>query len=177
MEMGTMDGRAQEVEMRKPGYLVMTSRKIVFMEERGVFNKSYHLDCGMPLEAVEGISMGGKFMKYVSISGATGENKFHLQGIDDKTFNNFLGSVQTQIQVRKKEIESQRTKEDVQAMVDFSILRDYMEKGGISVQAVKCPQCKAPLTMPENGSFVKCSYCGANVYASDIMNRVKQLIG
>jgi ribosomal protein S27AE len=116
-------------------------------------------------------------MKYVSIGGATGENKFHLDGIDDKTFASFRDAILAQIQSRKQEIEKERTRSDVQAMLDFSILKDYMTKGGISVQSIKCPQCKAPLTMPENGSFVKCGYCGSTVYASDIMDRVKQLIG
>jgi len=169
--------KGEMVEVRKPGYLVMTSRKVVFMEERGLFTKSYHLDCGVQLEAIEGISMGGRWMKYVSVGGATGENKFHLDGIDDKTFASFRDAILTQIQSRKQEIEKERTRADVQAILDFSILRDYMMKGGISVQSIKCPQCKAPLTMPENGSLVKCSYCGSTVYASDIMDRVKQLIG
>jgi hypothetical protein len=169
--------KGEMVEMRKPGYLVMTSKKIVFMEERGVFNKSYYLDCAIELESVGGIAMGGMWMKYVSIGGTTGENKYHLEGVDEKTFAAFRDAIMTQIQTRKQDIEKERTRNDVQAMLDFSILRDYMTKGGISVQSVKCPQCKAPLTMPENGSFVKCTYCGSTVYASDIMDRVKQLIG
>ena len=165
------------VEMDKPGFLVMTSKKIVFMEERGVFSKSYYLDCAVQLESIGGIAMGGMWMKYVSIGGATGENKYHLEGINDKTFGGFRDTVLAQIQTRKQEMENERTREDVAVMLDFSILRDYMTKGGISVQSIKCPQCKAPLTMPENGNFVKCSYCGATVYASDIMDKVKQLIG
>jgi len=169
--------KGEMVEVRKPGFLVMTSKKIVFMEERGLFNKSYYLDCAIELESVAGIAMGGMWMKYVSIGGGTGENKYHLEGIDEKTFAAFRDTILGQIQTRKQDIEKERTRADVQAMLDFSILRDYMTKGGISVQSVKCPQCKAPLTMPENGSFVKCSYCGATVYASDIMDKVKQLIG
>ena len=176
-ELGEVNGRQEMKEVRKHGFLVLTSRKVVFMEERGVFKKSYHLDCGLDLESVEGISMGGMWMKYVSIGGTTGENKFHLEGIDDKTFESFRGTVTSQIDSRKKEIERLRAVESVQVMIDFSALKDYMNKGGISTQAIKCPQCKAPLSMPESGNLVKCSYCGSTVYASDIMDRVKQLIG
>lgn len=169
--------KGEMVEARKPGYLVVTSKKVVFMEERGLFHPSYYLDCAIELESIGGIAMGGMLMKYVSIGGTTGENKYHLDGIDEKTFPGFRDTILNQIQTRKEDIEKERTRTDVQAMLDFSILRDYMTKGGISVQSIKCPQCKAPLTMPENGSFVKCTYCGSTVYASDIMDRVKQLIG
>ena len=164
-------------EVRKHGFLVLTSRKVVFMEERGVFKKSYHLDLGLALESIEGISMGGLLMKYVSIGATTGESKFHLEGIDDKTFESFKGTMTSHIESRKQEIEKQRAVESVEVMIDFSALRDYMSKGGLSTQAIKCPECKAPLNMPENGSLVKCSYCGSTVYASDIMDKVKQLIG
>jgi LSD1 subclass zinc finger protein len=176
-EMAVVNGRNQMVEVRKHGFLVLTSRKLVFMEERGVFNKSYHLDCGIQLESIEGISMGGLLMKYVSIGSAVGENKFHVDGVDAKTFETYKEAIMSQIGLRKQEIEQEKARESVQAMLDFSFLREYMTKGGISVEAVKCPQCRAPLTMPENGSFVKCNYCGATVYASDLMDRVKQLIG
>ena len=176
-EMWNVNGRSQVVEVRKHGFLVMTSRKLVFLERRGVFRQSYYLDMGLQLESIEGISMGGLLMKYVSIGAATGENKFHLTGINEKTFEGFREAVTSRIASRKQEIEKERARESVEAMIDFSALREYMANGGISVQAVKCPQCKAPLSMPESGSFVKCAYCGATVYASDIMDRVKQLIG
>ncbi len=176
-EMAAVNGRSQMTEVRRHGYLVLTSHKLAFMDERGIFNQSYHLDCSIELESIEGVSMGGLIMHYVSIGGAEGENKFHLDGVDDKTFDSFRGTLIAQIEARKKEIDRERTEGSVKIMLDFSALRDYMTRGGISVQAVKCPQCRAPLNMPENGNFVKCSYCGSTVYASDIMDRVKQLIG
>lgn len=176
-EMGTVNGRSEQVEVRKPGVLVLTSRKVVFLEERGLFNKSYHLDLGIQLESIEGISMGGLLMKYVSIGGTMGENKFHLEGIDDKVFGTFKQVVLSQIEQRKEELEKEKANDSVELILDFSLLRDYMTKGGISVQAVKCPECKAPLALPENGNVVKCSFCGSTIYASDIMDRVKQLIG
>lgn len=177
-QMGVVNGHSEETEVRKNGVLVLTSRKLVFLESRGIFHQSYHVDCVMPLESIEGISMGGLIMKYVSIGGTFGENKFHLDGINDKTFDNFKQVVLPQIESRKQEIENnEKAKTSMQVMLDFGFLRDYMSKGGISVEAVKCPQCKAPLSMPEQGNFVKCSYCGCTIYASDIMDRVKQLIG
>ena len=57
-----------------------------------------------------------------------------------------------------------------------SVLK-YMTNGGTSVQAVKCPQCRAPLDMPASGNLVKRSYCGGTVYAPDITDRVRQLTG
>jgi hypothetical protein len=177
MQMGVVNGRSQMTEVRKHGVLVLTSQKLVFLEKRGVFNKSFYMDVGLELESIGGVSMGGLIMKYVSIGSMNGEFKFHLSGIDNNNFESFRGAVTSEIEARKVELQKQSVANTVQAMVDFSTLRDYMTKGGITVQTVKCPQCKAPLTMPETGSLAKCSYCGSTVYASDIMDKFKQLIG
>jgi DNA-directed RNA polymerase subunit RPC12/RpoP len=62
-------------------------------------------------------------------------------------------------------------------MMAFSFLRDYMTKGGLSLQVVKCPACWAPVSIPAQGSQVKCEHCNSTVFAQDIMEKVKQLIG
>jgi DNA-directed RNA polymerase subunit RPC12/RpoP len=61
-------------------------------------------------------------------------------------------------------------------IVDFSALRDILERGGISTFVPKCPNCGAPIQLPESGESVKCPYCGATIYAKDVLERLKELI-
>jgi hypothetical protein len=44
-------------------------------------------------------------------------------------------------------------------VLDFSSLKEYMEKGGLVLQKTKC------------------EYCGSTIYAQDIFEKVKSLIG
>ncbi|ABL78774.1 TFIIB-type zinc ribbon-containing protein [Thermofilum pendens] len=60
--------------------------------------------------------------------------------------------------------------------VDFSSIRDILERGGVVVYTVKCPVCGAPLKLPETGRETKCSYCGATVYAEDVLGKLKELL-
>jgi len=61
-------------------------------------------------------------------------------------------------------------------IVDFSALRDILERGGISTFVPKCPNCGAPIQLPESGESVKCPYCGATIYAKDVLERLKELL-
>ncbi len=44
--------------------------------------------------------------------------------------------------------------------MDFSTIRDLLEKGGVVLYTVKCPNCGAPLELPERGSKIRCEHCG-----------------
>ena len=61
-------------------------------------------------------------------------------------------------------------------IVDFSALRDILERGGISTFIPKCPNCGAPIQLPESGESVKCPYCGATIYAKDVLEQLKELL-
>jgi ribosomal protein S27AE len=62
-------------------------------------------------------------------------------------------------------------------VLDFSSLKDYMTKGGLVLQTTKCPECGAPMALPTTGNQTKCEHCGNIVYAQDIFEKVKSLIG
>jgi DNA-directed RNA polymerase subunit RPC12/RpoP len=176
--LGVVNGRRQTVKVRTKGYLVLTTNRVVFIQERGVFGKSYHLDFDVPLEGIGGLSMGGLMMKYVSLSGPGGENVLHVRGVaSDAEFAAFSGLVQGQLRSRQKAIEAEKRRERVQIVLDFGFLKDYMSKGGLSMQVVKCPACGAPMSLPSEGSQVKCTHCGSTIFAQDIMEKVKELIG
>lgn len=60
--------------------------------------------------------------------------------------------------------------------LDFSWLRGEMDKGGLVLSMVKCPQCGSTLELPQAGSLVKCQYCGSVIRATDVFDKLKGLM-
>jgi hypothetical protein len=60
--------------------------------------------------------------------------------------------------------------------LDFSWLRGEMDKGGLVLSMVKCPQCGSSLELPQTGSLVKCQYCGSTIRATDVFDKLKGLM-
>jgi len=172
--------RPKTVKQSKKGILVLTNRKLVWLEQRGIFGKSYHSRITIPLEDVKGISRGGAIIKYVSITDSQGEHTFHLvkpRVMKDEEFDSFKQIIFEQVEARKREIEAMKRKERVHIMIDFSFLKNYMEKGGMILQTFKCPECGAPIKLPEKGNSTKCDHCGKVMYARDVFQKIKELIG
>ncbi|MGA2308763.1 MAG: hypothetical protein ABSG57_04340 [Candidatus Bathyarchaeia archaeon] len=169
--------RIEDAKERKNGFLVLTNQRLLFLEEHGVFSKSYHQVLAIPLGKVSGISMGGMLSPFVSIADDVGACMFHLWGIGKSQFEPFRQQIIDECRKRREEIETEKKKERVQVVLDFSALKDYMEKGGLILQKMKCPECGAPLTLPTVGNQTKCDHCGSMIYAQDIFEKVKSLIG
>ena len=177
-QLAIVNGRRQTVKQKFNGYLVLTTQRMIFVKERGVFGKSYHIDMSFPFDSLAGMSMGGLMMKYVSISDTNGEQVFHVHGVGNETeFTRFRAMIQDQVTNRQKAIEAEKRRDRIQITMDFGSLADYMSRGGLSLQVVKCPQCGAPISLPKVGSQTVCEHCGSTIFAQDIMEKVKQLIG
>ena len=177
-QLGVVNGREQLVKVRVRGFLVLTNQRMAFIQERGIFGKSYHLEFAILLEQLEGLSMGGLVMKYVSLSDSNGERVMHVHGVGNEVeFSGFRSLVQDQVSERQEAIEAAKRRDRVQIVLDFGFLRDYMSRGGLSLQVVKCPQCGAPISLPAEGSQVVCTHCGSTIFAQDIMEKVRELIG
>jgi len=169
--------RMQNVKERKNGYLVLTTQRLLFLEEHGVFGKSYHQVLAIPLMKVGGISIGGSLSPFVSIADDVQTHIFHVYGIGKNEFEPFRSLILDGCRRRKEELEAEKKKERVQVVLDFSWLRDYMEKGGLFLQKTKCPNCGAPIALPTAGNQIKCDHCASTIYAQDIFEKVKSLIG
>ena len=165
-----------EVKEKEKGTLVLTNKRLLWATRRGIFGKSYHLTQEIPLEDIKGVSRGGKISKYISIVDSENEYRLHLSGMYS-SMPEFNPLIRTAMEARRKEIETEKRKARVHIMLDFSSLKDYMKKGGLVLQTVKCPVCSAPLKLPESGNQVTCEHCGNTVYAQDIFEKVKALIG
>jgi hypothetical protein len=166
----------QNVKTRKKGILAVTNQRILFLEAHGVFEKSYHQVLTIPLEKLGGISVGGTLIPFVSIADDSQNYIFHLEGIGKEEFPAFRQKIMICCQKRREELEIEKRKDRVQIVIDFSMLKDYMEKGGLVLQKTKCPECNAPIPIPTSGSQMVCQHCGSTILAQDIFEKIKSLI-
>ncbi len=65
----------------------------------------------------------------------------------------------------------------MQLVLDFSSLKEQMAKGGLVVQTIKCPTCGASVDLPSNGNTTKCQYCQSTIYAADLFEKLKVMLG
>ena len=169
-----------EVKGKMSGALVLTNKRLIWVASRGTFSRSHHVSLEVPLGRIMGISEGGSFSKYISVIDAQTEYRFFLHfnlGTDTPPLGQFNSVVRPAIQARKKEIETEKKKERVHLMIEFTTIKDFLAKGGIlNLQAVKCPVCGGRLKLPEKGSSTTCDHCGTEIYAQDIFDRMKDLI-
>jgi hypothetical protein len=166
----------QQVKTRKNGFLVLTNQKLVFLEEHGVFGKSYHPIMSIQLAKLGGISMGGTLMPFVSIADESATNIFHLQGIGKNEFEPFRAYIADACSKRKNDLENEKKKERIQFTIDFSELKQFMVNGGLVLQKTKCPECNAPIPIPETGKQIQCTHCGSTILAQDIFEKIRSLI-
>ena len=169
------DGETQVANVKHEGVLVLTNHRLIWVRSKGFFKKSYHPEFTIKLEDITGISMGGILFKHIMISEDDYSYKFHLVG--EKDFPAFRQAIMNQSNLRKTFLESQKRQERVTIMLDFSFLKQYMEKGGLVLQTVKCSNCGATLRLPDRGSTITCSHCQSINRVEDVFEKVKSLIG
>jgi DNA-directed RNA polymerase subunit RPC12/RpoP len=128
------------------------------------------------LAKLGGLSIGGTLRPFVSIADDTENHIFHINGVDKNEFPAFRQTIMNCCQKRKEELEDEKKKERVQIVIDFSMLKEYMEKGGLVLQKTKCPECNAPIPIPTTGNRVVCQHCGSTILAQDIFEKIKSII-
>jgi ribosomal protein S27E len=165
------------------GALLLTSRRLIWLEKRrmGVWKPqiTYQVALDMPLEDIKGVSAESgdsgnwESAKKVSIVTNDGETTFNLQN----AFQELLKPmIECAIKMRIDENEAERKRDKIHVMLDFSFLKSVMEKGGLVMQVLKCPECGATVDFPKSGNETKCNHCGKTIYAQDVFEKVKGLI-
>jgi DNA-directed RNA polymerase subunit RPC12/RpoP len=175
-------GTVQTGKQVEVGGLCLTNRKLIWMSQRGTFEKSWHVGCAVPLEEIRGISSQGSMIKLITITTSQEEYRFHLGNWFSKNISwidreYFAPFIERAIEERRAEIEKTKKKENIQLVLDFGSLHEYMKNGGLVMQNTKCPQCGGSVKLPQDGSQTVCEYCGANIKAEDIFKKIKELIG
>lgn len=177
VEKGALGTRKMtEVKKKVSGVLVLTNQRLIFLQEHGIFGKSYHQVLTIPLERLGAISLGGALMPFISISDGVETHIFHIKGVGKKEFESFKQLITEQCRKRREEIEAERKKERVHVLIDFSFIKDYMKQGGVILQTFKCPTCSAPLKFPESGNTTTCPYCNTVIRAEDVFEKIRSLI-
>jgi len=178
------DGASLDGSLRFLGSLILTTRRLMWLErkETGMLKRktSYHLAYSLKLEDLLQILYSPSSVypdnEDVEITDNLGK-KYSYRLTRMQEYPSCKHLVMKTIEKRKKEIESEKRKERVQVVLDFSSLKDYMENGGLIMQTFRCPHCSAPVEFPEKGKTIKCVHCGAKIYARDIFEKIKELIG
>jgi ribosomal protein S27E len=165
------------------GALLLTSRRLIWLERRqmGVWKPqiTYQVSLDVPLEDIKGISAESgdsgnlESAKKVSIVTNDGENTFNLQNAFQELLRPMIESA---IKTRKDENEAEKKRDKIHVMLDFSFLKSIMEKGGLMMQVLKCPECGATVDFPKTGNEIKCVHCGKTIYAQDVFEKIKGLI-
>jgi ribosomal protein S27AE len=132
----------------------------------------------LPLASVKEVKLErslvrSKLVLFVQGEGYSGVPRIEIEVAAPETWCSMISS---QVSSRLAEIEEEKRRSRIQYVVDFSFLKAQMERGGISLQSIKCPSCGASVEMPAQGNTFKCSYCGSMIQSQDVYERMKGLL-
>lgn len=160
------------------GNLILTDKRLIFEHSSGIISKRVYVTVDLPLEGVTDVSVEGILIKRVVIYAKKGfVSNFPVRlDFSVKEPSIWQEKIISAVKSRMESLETERKKERVQLVLDFAALKEYMIKGGLVLQTIRCPVCNAPLKLPESGAQTKCEYCGNVVLAQDLFERIKSLM-
>lgn len=168
-----------------PGYLVITNKRLLFIEQIWGFlgpKDEYNLRDIIDLESIQGMSIYKKFpgglrlgIRYNS-HGAIHERGFKGSNLDENYLYGLKRMIEDLLNRRIAEVEEEKKKERIQYVIDFSFIRSQLDKGGIALTTIKCPNCGANVSVPDSGNFFTCNYCNSTIHAMDVFQKMKGLI-
>ncbi len=179
------------------GFFVLTNQRIVWIERRPSLTDDYRISLTIPLENIIDVSISNDRTAFVTIIESQGPHLFRIYVplvtevassdfpsnetipvfIEQKEFPAFKWTVTNQVNRRKEVLETARLKDRVQVVLDFSFLKQYMEKGGLILQKITCTNCGGRMKLPETGNTTECPYCHTSYRVEDVFERVKKLMG
>jgi len=174
--------RVGPTDYKSEGTFILTNRRVIYLQYRFTpTNVASNMDGSFEfaLQSISGATHGSRAQNCFVIYVGKSEYEIFLYGTP-----NFHYPVDVTLlallklrEGRIAEIKKASEREKVQVVMDFSWLRDYMDKGGVFLKTYKCPGCGAAVDIPKEGKSAKCNFCGASFYAEDVFKKVKDLIG
>jgi len=73
--------------------------------------------------------------------------------------------------------EKRRSRTTIQVTIDFASLKSMISEKGLLLQVIECPNCKGKVPLPQTGNVTKCEHCGKDVYAVDVFEKFKGMLG
>lgn len=160
------------------GNLILTNRRLIFEHASGLFSKRVYVTLDLPFEGIARVSVEGVLTKKLMVYAKKGfASNFPIR-LEFSVENPLLWQdrVMSSIKARVKSIEDEKKRERVKIVIDFTALKQYMERGGLILQQTKCPECGAPIKLPQSGNQIVCEHCGGTIFAQDIFEKIKSLI-
>jgi len=160
------------------GNLFLTNKRLIFEHVSGLFSKRVYVTLDLPLEGISDVSVEGTFKKKVVVhakKGFVSSFPIHLEFIVNDPLQ-WQSKIMSSFKARIESIEAEKKREKVQIVIDFSALKTCMEKGGLVLQQIKCPECGAHIKLPPSGNQTTCEHCGSTILAYDIFEKIKSLI-
>jgi len=165
------------------GRLVLTNQRLVHLKSKGGFfsTKSYEMINEIPLESIKSVDCKSVLLstgEYVIVI-YTADGKLGLTLVETSSQSqgrpygdHFKEKILSQMKERRQELERRKTP----AVIDFSFLKTIVEKGGLVLTTLKCPDCNAPIRIPKNGTQTSCEHCGSVIHAVDLFEKFKKTI-
>ena len=160
------------------GTFILTNRRVLFEHSSGLVSRRAFTVLDLPLLAVKDVRIERVFPKTKLVLIAQGEGYSGVPRIEVEvnSADRWASMISSQISSRRLEVEEEKRKSRIQYVVDFSFLKAQMERGGISLESIKCPSCGANVQLPAQGSYFKCAYCGGLIQSQDVFERMKGLL-
>jgi DNA-directed RNA polymerase subunit RPC12/RpoP len=166
------------------GTLVVTNQRILFVCKSGLFSQSYGINYALNLEDIVSASLGkrglinklGLINNLIILDKANQREEFTDFNVATRKVHLLIPVITSAVRQRKSQIQTEKEKERVQIVLDFSSLKEVMSKGGLIVTNYKCPNCSGMLEIPEAGKILTCKYCGALIKPIDIFDKIKALL-
>ena len=160
------------------GNLFLTSTRLIFEHSSGIFSRGVYVTLNLPLEGVANVSVEGTFAKKLVVYVKKGFVSSFPVRLDFlvKEPAQWQNRIISALKARVQSIEAEKKRERVQVVLDFTALKEYMVRGGLVLQTMKCPECGGPIKLPESGNQAKCEHCGSAILAQDIFEKIKNLI-
>jgi hypothetical protein len=155
------------------GFLVVTNQRILFACKLGMLSKEYAVNYGMNLENIVTVSHGrfGFNDKLVIL-----ENDNQHRDFINPKIQSIIPTINLAVTERKNQLHTEKRRDHVQIILDFSSLKDIMAKGGLVMSTYKCPNCSGMVDIPEVGKMLMCKYCGTPIKPVDIFEKINSLI-
>ena len=157
------------------GELYLSNKRLVFQHSSGIITKRVYVSLDLPLEGVQNVAVEGPLIKHLSVYTKKGFISSFPAKLDFSVNNaaTWQNKMMYALNIR---LGTMDRKEKLEALLDFGALKDFMIKGGLVLQTVKCPECGGPIRLPEEGSQTTCEHCGNTILAQDIFEKIKGLI-
>jgi ribosomal protein S27AE len=160
------------------GNLFLTNKRIIFEHQSGIFTKRVYVTLDLPLEGVSSIAIEGMLIKKLVVYAKKGfVSDFPVRlDFSVKEPEQWQGRIKTDVEAKMQSIEAEKRRERVQIVLDFGSLKEYMIRGGLILQVIKCPECGAPMKLPNSGDRTICKHCGNTILAQDIFEKIRSIV-